>query len=340
MSQQLIDNGAVIGYRPKLEYTKPIKQNTASISGSPTDASGTVQYSSPLNGLSNSLPSTTIGDVDYVVDSIKSLMAGLAAKFPSGTLKEHGSISTLMNAIAINDVESIDAFISAHKTNINGSIIPELIGHLYTTSTRMQLLRDTLKELYYGSKNVTQEEIEAMDANNVAKLKALEVAGDAHKINYVAVSYDAMLNRSISAEVFAVNKQAIGMSKIPNSATHLTDDEANKEFVAQLYSDVNKDLDYRQEAFEIQQTVEILEKTLYNYYNSRNDYIALYNIYNGQEAFSMTHRLSDYQYRVKRSLENVIRTLGGNQHYLSQMTTLEQEKNNLMSNYSKLSCKT
>jgi hypothetical protein len=102
---------------------------------------------------------------------------------------------------------------------------------------------------------------------------------------------------------------------------------------------VNANLDYRQESFEIQQTVEIMEKTLYNYYNSRNDYMNLYHIYNGQEFFSMMHRLDEYKYKLDRSLENVIRALEGNQYYLSQMTALEQEKANLMSNYAKLNYK-
>ena len=177
------------------------------------------------------------------------------------------------------------------------------------------------------------------DADNIEKLKGFEGSGQSHKVNYVAISYDSTLNRSISTESFAINKQAIKMSKIPNKSKYITDDSSNKELIAQLYKEVNGDLDYRQEAFEIQQTVEIMEKTLYNYYNNRSDYMSLYHIYNGQEDFSMTHRLYEYQYRLKRSLENVVRSLEGNQHYLSQMTALEQEKRNLMSNYENLNYK-
>lgn len=336
MSQQLTDNGAVIGYRPKLEYAKEMNQKATSVSGNPTDASGTIQYTSSLTGLIYNQPSATISDVDYVIDNIQKLIDALAAKFEAGNWGEYNNISSLLNAVAINNTEYIDEFIQAHKHNINGSIIPELIGHLYNTAERMKILSDILKELYYGSKNITQEEMSEKDASNIEMMKSLEVAGQRHKINHVAISYDSMLNRSISTEAFAINKRAINMSRVPDSVTHLTDDSSKKELVSQLYSEVNEDLDYRQEAFEIQQTVEILEKTLYNYYNSRNDYVNLYHIYNGQEGFSMMHRLQEYQYRLGRSLENVVRALEGNQHYLSQMTRLEQEKSNLMRNYSKL----
>lgn len=340
MSQQLIDNGAVIGYRPTLEYVKSMNNANASVSGTiATDASGTVKYSSTVTGLVNNLPSAAIGDVDYVIDNIKKLIDELGSKFQAGNWGEYNSITTLLNAVAINDTEYIDKFIGAHKHNITGSIVPELIGHLYSTEKRLVTLNNVLKELYYGTKDVTQEEMDAKDASNVAKMQALEAAGDGHKINYVTISYDSTLSRAVSTKVFAINKQAIGMSRILNKATHLTDDAAYKELVSQLYSEVNADLDYRQESFEIQQTVEIMRKTLYNYYNSRNDYMNLYHIYNGQEFFSMMHRLDEYKYRLDRSLENVIRALEGNQYYLSQMTALEQEKANLMSNYAKLNYK-
>lgn len=340
MSQQLLDDGAVIGYRPKLEYNKTINNNNASISSSKyTDASGTVQYSNTLSGLISNPPSATISDVDYVAANIKSLINNLSDKFEEGEWGEYSNISTLLNAVSIGDTEYINEFIAAHKHNITGSIVPELIGHLYSVLQRVEVLSDTLKELYYGAKNITQEEMDEKDSINIEKLKKLESTSQEYKINYVSLSYDSTLNRSISTEVFAINKRAIKMSKVPGVSKHITDDAKNKELIVQLYEEVNNDLDYRQEAFEIQQTVEIMEKTLYNYYNSRNDYINLYNIYDGQENFGMSHRLYDYQYRLKRSLENVVRALESNQHYLSQMTSLEQEKRNLMGNYENLNYK-
>lgn len=340
MNQQLTDNGAVIGYRPKLEYVKPINNQNTGVSGTvATDASGAVKYSSSLTGLENNLPSVAISDVDYVIENIKKLIDVLGSKFQAGNWGEFNSISSLLNAVSINDTAYINKFIDMHKHNINGSIIPELIGHLYNVQERLKVLNDILKELYYGTKDITQTEMDAIDADNIAKLRALEAAGDGHKINYVAISYDSTLNRAISTEAFSINKRAIHMSRVPDKETPITDDATHKALVSQLYDGVNTDLDYRQESFEIQQTVEIMEKTLYNYYNSRNDYMNLYHIYDGQESFSMMHRLEEYKRKLDRSLENVVRVLGGNQHYLSQMTALEQEKANLMSNYAKLNYK-
>ena len=340
MNQQLTDNGAVIGYRPKLEYVKPINNENTGVSGTTaTDASGAVKYSSTLVGLENHLPSVAVSDVDYVIDNIKKLIDTLGSKFQEGNWGEYNSISSLLNAVAINDTVYIDKFIDMHKHNISGSIIPELIGHLYGTKERLQVVSDILKELYYGTKDITQEEMDSIDAANMAKMRALEAAGDVQKINYATISYDSTLSRAISTEVFAINKQAMHMSRVPNKETPITDDATHKALVSQLYDGVNTDLDYRQESFEIQQTVEIMEKTLYNYYNSRNDYMNLYHIYDGQETFSMMHRLDEYKRKLDRSLENVIRVLGGNQYYLSQMTALEQEKANLMSNYAKLNYK-
>ena len=47
--------------------------------------------------------------------------------------------------------EYIDAFINAHKYNIGGSIIPELIGNIYDSKERLEALQAILKELYYCS---------------------------------------------------------------------------------------------------------------------------------------------------------------------------------------------
>lgn len=339
MSQQLVDNGAVIGYRPKLEYIKEMNNVFTSVSNKQTDASGTVEYSKTLNGIINNPPSSSISDVDCVISNIKSLIDKLGAMFQDGDWGKYNNISMLLNAVSVGDTDYIDEFVGAHKNNITGSVIPELIGHLYDTSERLSIFSDTLKELYYGTSNITKEDMKNRDADSIKKLKDLENTGQSHKINYVALTYDSMLNRSISDRVFSINGQAIKMSSVPDSNKYLTDDASNKDLIVKLYEEVNDDLGYRQESFKIQQTVEIMEKTLYNYYNNRNDYMSLYHIFDGQEDFSMAHRLYEYQYRLKRSLENVIRALGGNQHYLSQMTALEQEKNSLMSNYSKLSYK-
>ena len=340
MSQQLTDNGAVIGYQPRLEYTKEMNQKATSVSGTKhTDASGAIQYSSTLSGLINNLPGATISDVEYVVGNIKSLIDKLADKFQPGSVEGYDNVTSLVNALAVSDMAYAHQFIEAHKHNINGSVVPELIGHLYSVAERMQVLGDILKELYYGTKDITQREMNEKDADAISRLKSLEASDNRCKINYVAISYDSMLNRAVSTESFAVNKQAIKMSKVPDANVDLTNDASHKKLIGQLYVDVNSDLDYRQEAFEIQQTVEILEKTLYNYYNRRNDYIGLYDICDGQEVSSMGRRLGEYQRRCSRSLENIVRTLAGSQHYLSQMTELEQEKTNLMRNYSKLNYK-
>lgn len=340
MSNQLVDDGAVIGYKPNLEYIKDQNgQETGTGDNKAVNTSGKVTYSNTLSGLVNNLPSTAISDVNYVIDNIKTLIDGLAAKFGQGNWGEYNNISTLLNAVAVNDNIYIDEFIAAHKHNIGGSIIPEIIGHLYSTEERLKILNSVLKELYYGTRDITQEEMEAKDAACIAKMKALEEAGDSHKINYVSISYDSMLNRAVSTEVFGINRDSIRMSRVVDSAQYLTDDSENVDLIIQLYQDVNEDLDYRQEAYGVQQTVEIMERTLYNYYNRRNSYLSLYNIYDGQEDFSMTHRLYEYQYRLRRSLENVIRSLASNQYYLYQITTLEQEKNNLMTNYSNINYK-
>ena len=334
---QLNDDGSVIGYKPNLEYRKELNNTTETINHKQSDMTGNITYSNTLEGIINNSPSATISDIDFVIDNIKLLIDKLASKFKSENWGEYNNISSLLNAINSKNDKYIDEFINAHNHNINGSIIPEIMGILYQTSNRMETLNDIIKEMYYGDNKVTQEEIEAKDKSFLTKLKQYEEASQNHKINYVSISYDSMFNRCISHEVFGINKKSIEISKIVDNNTDITNNSNDINTLNNLYNEVNSDIDYKKEAFEIQQTIEIMKNSLYNYYNKRNEYINIYNIYNGQEDFSMTNRLYEHKYKLERSIENVVRSIHGNQYYLSQLTFLEKEKSNLMFNYSKLS---
>ena len=109
MNSQLEDNGAVIGYRPKLEYRKE-KNNTAEVSTGAkpsTDHSGKVKYSDTLSGFVNNLPSTSIKDLDYVIQNIRVLIDNLTKHFHQGNWNEYNDISSLISAVESDDKDYI-----------------------------------------------------------------------------------------------------------------------------------------------------------------------------------------------------------------------------------------
>lgn len=338
MSNQLEDNGAVIGYRPNLEYKKEMNKKTevSAEENASTDSSGNVQYSDTLTGFNNNTPSNSIKDVDYVIENIKTLIDELSKSFTNGNWNEYNDISVLLGAVEVNNSEEIVNFINYHKNLITGSIVPELIGLLHDTKVRLETLNHVLKELYYGTSSIGQEEAEEIDKSYLDQLKKSEVSGQTRKINYLALSYDSILNRSVTMYAYGVNRKAIGLSKIVQSETEITSDSSKKQILNSLYNKTNRDIECRLNAYEVQQNIEIMKKTLYNYYEKRSAMIDLYDMYSDNPEFPLMNRLYEYQEIAEKAIENVARTFIGNQYHLGELTNLEQEKYDLMNNYSKL----
>lgn len=338
MNIQLEDNGAVIGYKPKLEYRKENNQTTSVSTGenTSTDHSGKVEYSDTLSGFVDNLPSTSMKDVDYVIQNIKLLIDKLSKNFHDGEWNEYNDISVLLSAVEADDKQYISDFIDYHKNLITGSIVPELIGTLYDTQTRLKVLYETLKELYYGETNLSLENVQEIDQGYVEQLKRYEESGETGKINYVALSYDSILNRSVTMYAYNINRKCIGLTKVIQSDTDIATDQTKLPMLEHLYTEVNDELQYRSDAYDIQQSIEIMQKTLYNYYDKRSNLITMYDMYNGDPTFPLMKRVYDYQNKADKAIENVARTFAANQYYMAEITGLEQEKYDLMQNYSKL----
>lgn len=336
MSNQLEDNGAVIGYRPKLEYKKELNQKAEVTNSHFGTSSDNIKYSNTVNGFVNNLPSNSIKDVDYVIQNIRLLIDKLSKSFHNGNWNEYNDISMLLSAVDSDNVSYINEFIDYHKNLITGSIVPELIGQMYQTKVRLQVLNKIIKELYYGEPNISQQDAADIDESYVAQIKKLEISGQTGKINYLSLSYDATLNRSITMYAYGTNKKLIELSRVTDSETDITSDKTKKSMIQSLYNNVNKDIESRSATYEIQQNIEIMKKTLYNYYDKRSAIIDMYDMYDGNPEFPLMERLYDYQDVVDKAVENVARTFIGNQYHLGEITHLEQEKYDLMNNYSKL----
>ena len=338
MNSQLEDNGAVIGYRPKLEYKK-YKNNISDTSTgeqSGTSNSGNSQNSDTLSGFENNLPSTALNDLDYAIQNIKILIDNLGKHFRQGNWSEYNDISALLSAVESDDKKYIKNFIDSHKNSITGSIIPELVGFLSDTQTRLKILCETLKELYYGKSTISTEEAKQIDAGYIEQLRKYEQSGQKGKINYISLSYDSILNRSVTMYAYNVNRKCIGLSKIPQSNTEISTDKTKALLLERLYNEVNDEINCRSNSYEAQQSIEIMQKTLYNYYDKRLGLLEMYNMFGGGESFPLMNRMYDYQSKTDKAIENIARTFMANQYYIAEITSLEQEKYDLMQNYSKL----
>ena len=332
---QLEDSGAVIGYKPTLEYKKDNNaEGQVLSSSSATDYSGNVKYSQSLNSFASNLPSNALANIEYVINNMKLLVDRLASSFENGNWRQYGEISSLLSALESNNEEYINNFIEYHKNNITGSIIPELIGTIHDAEQKMEILEQVIKELYYGNANLTLEEIQQIDNAYLQKIQSYETSGHTEKINYLGISYDSILSRSISMYAFGTNEKVIDIADIIVKKDNSSTNPAKASLVKRLFDEVNEEIQYRKGSCREQQSVEIMQKTLYNYYNKRQEIIELYDLFSeNPNSVLIGNKIQKYKHNLDNAVTNINRTFAGNQYFLSEISNLEQEKYFLMNIY-------
>ena len=342
---QLADEGAVIGYRPGLEYKKQVRavsdseevyenteQDSGGIAGNLSNNSITCQY------FAQNVPSYAISTLETVSDELKTLVDNLASAFSSGKWAQYSNIESLITAMEYNNDEYIGKFVNFHKYNIAGSIVPELIMAVYDADKRINLVSDTLKRLYYNKKHITSEEMAEIDAAYINKIASYEKNDQKCKINYITISNDALLNKSTMSYAYSVNEACIDLSEIVD--TEISDIYTNRDkvnVVKNLFFDANNGIDKRNSAYERYQTVEILEKTLYNYYYKRQELLDLYDLLYGEAPIFLGTKIVEKQKGLEEAIQNINRAYLGNSSHIEKLRELEEEKYYLLNIYGQLS---
>lgn len=332
---QIGDEGAVIGYQPNLHYDKNrTAQGEVKEESSDSSNSQQVEYHSQcVLGFMNNTPSKTLANLDFAIVNMKKLIDKLSKAFQDGNWNEYGDISTLLSAIDNGNTDYITKFVDYHRDNITGDITPELIEAIYNTEQRLELVSSIIKQLYYGNENITQEECAEVDSSYIHKILAYENTGELGKVNYAAISSDAGLNRSISQYAFNANKGCIMLANVITKHDAEVTNPSKVSLVEKLFSEVTDEIGYRNSSYGLQQSVEILEKTLYNYYNKRQDLLNLYHLLGDTGSTYLTRKIKTYQSNLDDALRNVNRAFIGNQMHLSELEKLESEKYYLLNIY-------
>ena len=342
-TNQLLDEGAVIGYKPTLEYVKKGKssvnaQNTSK--NAHGSGNNKIQYSKTVEGFSSNSPSSVLKNIDFVTDNMKKLIDKLSLSFKNGNWGQYSEISSLLSAVESNNKEYIDNFIDYHKNNIKSSIIPESIGLIYNTEQRMKILSEVLKKLYYGDSTLSTEETEEIDKAYLKNIQYYEANNESEKINYLALSNDSVLNKSINMHTFLINRKAIDIANVISTPDKLSADSSKESVIQKLFNEVNDDLNFREVSFNEQQSIEIMEKTLYNYYNKRQELIELYDLFSdNKDSTLFANKVESYTEQINEAIANVNRALAGNQHFLTEIAKLEREKHLLMNIYATVNYK-
>ena len=327
------DEGGVIGYKPKLEYVKEITSTEEVESSTVTSYDGTT-FSKTINSIAENLPGSTLSTLDFVTDNMQMLIEQLTKHFDDNDWNEYNNISSLISAIENNNKEYIDTFINYHSNNIAGSIVPELIGTINSTRKRLVLLSDTLKKLYYNDVKLTTEQTQEIDKGYLNQIQKYELSDEVNKINYLAISNDSILNRSVSLYAYDVNEKVIDLTEIVMKNDPAVVNKEQADLVKKLYEEVNREIQNRKTGYNEEQNLDIMTKSLYNYYDKRKGINEIYSILDtSQGSAFITKKTKDYKDKLNEAITDINKSLAGNAYYISELTDLEQEKAHLMNIY-------
>lgn len=341
--KQLTDNGTVIGYDPKLNYNTETRGGESPLSSSNQGYdgdNGRERYTKLLGNFVKSAPSTSINKLDNLVEKVRKKNEELSKYFVPTRNNKYNDINLLLASYDADNTEYIDEFTSYYRYDISsGTIIPEIMTEIYYASKRIQRVSDTCKKLIYGSSDLSIEDIAKIDAASINKLMEYEKKGEISHVNYFALKYDTYMSRELGWYAGNISSEIDGLSILASRAPKEYDygDVTKHSYVSMMFSEVNDELDYMRSSYNTHQSLEILDKTLYNYYNKRKRMLDLFDL------SSDTGNITAIKFRnkaiddVPNALSNVARTFMGCQDYLSEISKYEAEKKDLMSLYKGLS---
>lgn len=384
MANQLENDSNVIGYKPKLEYTKERTATGEIIEGEEEEVvdleADESLYSKTLNGFAENLPSNVIDDIHYVLNNIKRLKGNLAKRFneeqavlqnpyynvnnenisssSSGIQGRNGITSGLTDSEIIlnnsntgrsynpyNDINTLIDAGQAHDTSytssfeeqydtVHGSVIPALINQLTDIENKLISLEDSFKQIYYNDPKITLDDAKSSDKSYVSELKLRERKNDTAGINYMALHYDSLLNKTISINTFKDNKKAIKVAKVIDSQEEVQATINDMDIINKLFDDIQEQLDLRSRGVMRQNDLDLIQKSLYNYYEKRKYLNDLYTLRQKDKGSKFLGRKVDiYAQNLEESIKEVNKVLMYNQNNIDKITTLEKEKYNVQKIY-------
>ena len=361
--KQLDHDSNVIGYQPDLEYKKPRTAVGEFIPGQDPDQTydpekDTTLYTKTLNGFAENLPSSVLADIDYVLKNIKRLKQKLAEKFkeeqalldnpfykgstglsdteiilnnakPGESYNPYNDVTKLIDAGENGNTDFTQQFEDQYN-DVTGTVIPALINQLNYIEMKLSNLNMHFKDVYYGRPDISIPEAQGIDNAYVNNMRLMERDGTNGKINYLTISFDAILNKLVSFTVFQDNKSAIKCAKVIDSHEDAQATSNDMDILKEMFAEIEKELDIRSRGYMRNEDLELIQKSMYNYYEKRKHLNDVYNLYQqNPESKFLGRKVTEYTAKLNDAVKNVSRVLMYNQNYLNQITVLEKQKYNL-----------
>lgn len=338
IKDQLTDSGAVIGYRPDLKYEKINEPEKSDISVINNYINNNDSYTNTIQSYLDNQPNLIISNINDNIISINDIIDRLAEAFNKKEYNEYSNIESFIDAIENGNTVYANDFLEYHKTDISKSQIPEIINILEIEKERLNMFNETLKTLYYGTSNITDEECKQKDNEISSVLIQKDKQGKG--INYLTLSYDSILNKSINTYSSKIDGACIQLEEV--AYTEDDNDITNSillPMIERLFKETDDEINARSASYDIQQSVDTTRKALYNYYIKRNDLNQFYNTVTelSSEGSYLISKISSFEDKLDNAIEEINRTTLGNVYYMKSLSDLMTEKQQLRSLYATIS---
>lgn len=338
IKDQLTDSGAVIGYRPDLKYQKTNEPEKSDINVINKYINNNDSYTNTIQSYLDNQPNLVISNINDNIISINDIIDRLAEAFNKKQYNKYSNIESFIEAIENGNTVYAKDFLEYHKTDINKSQIPEIINVLEIEKERLNMFNETLKTLYYGTSNITDEECKQKDNEISSVLIQKDKQGKG--INYLTLSYDSILNKSINTYSSKIDGACIQLEEV--AYTEDDNDITNSillPMIERLFKETDDEINTRSSSYDIQQSVDTTRKALYNYYIKRNDLNQFYNTVTelSSEGSYLISKISSFEDKLDNAIEEINRTTLGNVYYMKSLSDLMTEKQQLRSLYATIS---
>lgn len=338
IKDQLTDSGAVIGYRPDLKYQKTNEPEKSDINVINKYINNNDSYTNTIQSYLDNQPNLVISNINDNIISINDIIDRLAEAFNKKQYNKYSNIESFIEAIENGNTVYAKDFLEYHKTDISKSQIPEIINVLEIEKERLNMFNETLKTLYYGTSNITDEECKQKDNEISSVLIQKDKQGKGN--NYLTLSYDSILNKSINTYSSKIDGACIQLEEV----AYIEDDNDITNsillpMIERLFKETDDEINARSSSYDIQQSVDTTRKALYNYYIKRNDLNQFYNTVTelSSEGSYLLSKISSFEDELDNAIEDVNRTTLGNVYYMKSLSDLMTEKQQLRSLYATIS---
>ena len=250
-----------------------------------------------------------------------------------GNVRNPYDIGALIDAGENDDANYANDF-EEHYNSPAGTVIPALINQLTSLEKQFLELSTNFRRIYYNDVNIPTQEARQRDSDYIKDLKKRERSNDIASINYMTISFDSILNKSVSVSIFKGNKKAIKVAKVIDSHEETIATTNDMDIIKKLFAEVNEELDLRSRGYKRQKDLQLIQKSLYNYYEKRkylNDLYALRE--KDKNSVFLGRKVDEYAENLTEAIRDVNRVLQYDQNYLDKITELEKEKYNIQKIY-------